>query len=98
MKESVLEDEFQNNITMAKTDKLNKNEMKVLKDNFTHLETSAKHRYCMPIIQRQKILLYEIYSNHISKRTPSLTCPRCVLGVMTALYELYVNNIEGKTK
>lgn len=94
----LLDDKSQNNITMAKTDKLNKNEMKILKDNYSHLETSAKHRYCMPIVQRQKILLYEIYGNHISKNVPSMSCPRCVLNVMTALYELYTNNVEEKTK
>lgn len=77
-----------------KTDKLSKEEMKILKNNFNHLETSAKHQYCLPILQRQKILLFDIYTAHISKNTPNMNCPKCVLKVMSSLYELYMNNIN----
>lgn len=83
---------------MAKTDKLTKKEMDVLKKNVSHLETSYKHKYCLPILQSQKIALADIYTQHISTTGLNLGCSRCILKMCQSLYELYINNIEGKTK
>lgn len=69
--------------------KLDKEDKKTLEKNMSHLKTSAKSNYCLPILQIEKIKLWSIYEKYIYKRSPSMSCPRCVLRVCTALYWLY---------
>lgn len=72
-----------------KLPKLEKKDKDTLKKNYSHLETSARHQYCLPIIQSEKIALWSIYEKYISSNSPNPSCPKCVLKVCTALYNLY---------
>ena len=68
--------------------KLTAEEKKVLKANSNHLQTAYKSDYSLPLFQRDLIALNDMYMKYINKSGFNISCPKCVLKLLKALYPL----------
>ena len=68
--------------------KLTAEEKKLLKANSSHLQTAYKSDYSLPLYQRDLINLNDMYMKYISKTGFNISCPKCVLKLLKALYPL----------
>lgn len=68
--------------------KLKAEEKKLLKSNYNHLETAAKHDYSLPLYQRDLIALNDLYIKYINKQGQNISCRTCVLRLLKSLFLL----------
>lgn len=68
--------------------KLTAEEKKVLKANADHLITAYRHDYTLPLFQKDKLALGDIYNKYVTKKSINYGCPRCILGLLKGLYPL----------
>ena len=68
--------------------KLTAEEKKILKANASHLGTAHSADYSLPLFQRDLIALNDMYMKYINKNGFNISCPKCVLKLLKALYPL----------
>lgn len=68
--------------------KVTKQELETLKKNKSFIWTAYKSKYTLPLYQSELIKLQDLYTKYIDKNTPSISCPKCILKILSGLYPL----------
>lgn len=68
--------------------KLTAEEKKVLKKNKSHLISSYKSDYTLPLYQRDLIEINDMYMKYFNTQGVNISCPKCVLKLLKTMYVL----------
>jgi hypothetical protein len=67
--------------------KLTKEEKELLKRNASHLNSAYNSEYTLPVLHGQLVQLNNMVNKYYNKDF-KLSCPKCVLNLLKALYPL----------
>lgn len=68
--------------------KVTKQELETLNKNKSFIWTAYHSKYTLPLYQSELIKLQDLYTKYVDVNTPSISCPKCILKILTALYPL----------